>query len=270
MKSTLKCLKCRSESSRTEMFTDLPLAFPDYNSGTAAAMSLAGGGRTRNGDAMSETTSESSSSGSSTSSSSKSGGGGKPLHLNDLVEHFLRAEKLTGDNLYYCDRCGGLQEGERTMKIVQSPEYLILTLLRFAYDTKSNSRSKIFREVKYPKTLVVPVESSVHNNKDTTTCASKSQQSTKSSRRSIKSVVVNRLNKCGLSLDFPQADVYGLCGVVIHSGTSSDCGHYYSYGRHSLLADPHEACRGLADNCRDEDAVDFLQVSKILQFFEMF
>lgn len=30
-------------------------------------------------------------------------------------------------------------------------------------------------------------------------------------------------------------DLYGLCSVVIHSGASSECGHYYCYCRHSQV-----------------------------------
>ena len=67
----------------------------------------------------------------------------KVMHLNELLGHYLSPERLEGENQYHCDRCGKLQDGERTIGIIESPRYLILTLLRFAYDTKLQTRSKV-------------------------------------------------------------------------------------------------------------------------------
>ena len=75
----------------------------------------------------------------------------KPLHLNDLLQYYLKPEKLTGDNKYFCEKCNSLQDGERTLNVIKAPDHLIITLLRFSYDVKLQSRSKIFREVKYPR-----------------------------------------------------------------------------------------------------------------------
>ena len=63
--------------------------------------------------------------------------------MNELLSHYLSPERLEGENQYHCDRCGKLQDGERTIGIIDSPRYLILTLLRFAYDTKLQTRSKV-------------------------------------------------------------------------------------------------------------------------------
>ena len=67
----------------------------------------------------------------------------RATHLNELLSHYLSPERLEGDNQYRCERCGKLQDGERTITIVECPQYLILTLLRFDYDTKTQTRSKV-------------------------------------------------------------------------------------------------------------------------------
>lgn len=238
MSTTLTCMNCKTESKKEEMFMDLPLAFPEYNS--SGQKSLAGGDSkmSSRSDAKSQRTEP------------------KPpetrpeelncLHLNDLLKHFLKPEEMTGDNKYYCENCGGLQEGERKIKIVQTPEYLILTLLRFSYDTRLQSRSKIFREVKYPKTLLVPVEDN-SNPKEHLTKQDK-----------LHSAITSQLEKCGIKMNYECADVYSLCSVVVHSGTSSDCGHYYCYARHSVVTNSEYMCANM-EECAHEDDIDFLQ-----------
>lgn len=74
------------------------------------------------------------------------------------------------------------------MRIEQAPQYLILTLLRFSYSAKTQSRAKILSDVKYPSALTLPV-----------------------------------LND--------QEEAYELTSVIVHSGTSSESGHYYAYAR---------------------------------------
>lgn len=113
----------------------------------------------------------------------------RSFSLQQMISFFLSSEDMTGDNRYFCDACDGLQDAKRTVKINKAPQYLILTLLRFQYDTVLKAKRKVFNDVTYPKALVV---------------------------------------ECG---DEPEA--YGLVAVVIHSGLSSDCGHYYTYARHN-------------------------------------
>lgn len=239
MTSTLTCLNCGKESRKEEMFMDLPLAFPDYN--TTSQKSLAGGDSKMSTRSQAMVTSP-------PATSNVSADEMNCLHLNDLLKHYLKPEKLVGDNKYYCDNCGGLQEGERKINIIKSPEYLILTLLRFSYDTKLQSRSKIFREVKYPKTLLIPVEDETRG----TSSVSRPR------RDSLRSAVTGQLEKCGLDVGVGCADVYSLCSVVIHSGSSSDCGHYYCYARHSAATNSENMCENMQD-CTHEDDIDFLQ-----------
>lgn len=239
MTTTVRCLNCGQESKKEEMFMDLPLAFPEYNASYVGQKSLAGGDSRMSSSAQ---------------SSQKHSVPTIPpsedrncLHLNDLLKHFLQSEKLSGDNKYFCDNCGGLQEGERKIRLIETPEYLILTLLRFSYDARLQSRSKVFREVKYPKTLLVPVNDEIDEN------------GRRQRRDSFRSVVASQLEDCGVGMNVDCADVYSLCSVVIHSGTSSDCGHYYCYARHTDASTLDILKENSADTKSHEDDIDFLE-----------
>ncbi|ELU03938.1 hypothetical protein CAPTEDRAFT_222637 [Capitella teleta] len=141
--NTYTCSVCGRQSSHTENFNDLPLAFPELTPNS---------------------------------------------QLEDLLTHYLRPEILKGSNRYHCESCQELQEAERSVRIEQAPQYLILTLLRFSYSAKTQSRAKILSDVKYPSALTLPV-----------------------------------LND--------QEEAYELTSVIVHSGTSSESGHYYAYAR---------------------------------------
>ena len=235
MNTTVVCSNCKAESFSEELFMDIPLAFPDYQA--TGQKSLVGGDSkmtTRSANVppvrTTQTTPETT----------------NCLHLTDLLKHYLKPEKLSGDNKYHCNICSSLQEAERKINIVETPEYLICTLLRFSYDTRLQSRSKIFREVKYPKTLLLPVT-------DEARVESRRQRT-----KSLRSEVAVQLEVCGLDMDADCCDVYSLCSVVIHSGTSSDCGHYYCYARHSVPKNPKSVFENL-QNCSNEDEIDFLE-----------
>ncbi|CAM1322246.1 Uncharacterised protein r2_g3071 [Pycnogonum litorale] len=115
------------------------------------------------------------------------------LYLEDLIKIFLKPEAMEGENRYHCQKCSSVQNAIRTVNVTKHPQHLILHLLRFSYSTKSRSQSKICHKVNVPKTLIFPT--GVQDN------------------------------------GYPSKIIYSLYGVVMHSGTSSDCGHYYSYGR---------------------------------------
>ncbi|XP_041356896.1 ubiquitin carboxyl-terminal hydrolase 35-like isoform X2 [Gigantopelta aegis] len=239
--STLKCLNCKTESSRTECFYDIPLAFPEYEQ--TSHKSLAGGNAKDHHFERNVTIQESS----VDDEVSVSAIPETSLRLDSLISHFLQPEKLTDDNKYHCDKCRGLQEGERMMKITRSPEYLILTLLRFSFDTKSQTRSKIFREVKYPKTLILPSENST--NADPKLPQSKKQRILPP--KLLQKLYISEENSSG------DKDIYSLCAVVVHSGTSSECGHYYCYARHTLLKSIQTVCEEV-DRSESQE-VDFLK-----------
>ena len=212
-----------------ESFTDLPLAFPGQDQSETSSKALAGGsgrlekGKGKKSGLRSATTTT------TTGESASQEENKDKVTLEQMTEYYLKPEKLQGDNKYDCQRCRGLQDGTRTMRVTSAPEYLILTLLRFAYNAKTHSRSKIFTDVSYPRSLQLPVwykaentNTLEHGNKDTV------RDNGSSTKRS-------RTGTAGDDGDLEKdMERYALCSVIVHSGLSSECGHYYCYARHSI------------------------------------
>uniref|UniRef100_A0A8C9XY20 Ubiquitin carboxyl-terminal hydrolase n=1 Tax=Sander lucioperca TaxID=283035 RepID=A0A8C9XY20_SANLU len=141
-----------------------------------------------------------------------------PLSVPDLVNYFLAPEILDEENAYFCEKCSSLQRAERTMKVVSAPEYLILTLLRFSYDAKCHVRRKILDNVTIPPLMRLPV----HVPSMPTQCSSTT------------SSPLQQINGREMAV---HSVPYVLSSVVMHSGMSSESGHYYSYGRNINGAD---------------------------------
>uniref|UniRef100_A0A8C0C9U8 Ubiquitin specific peptidase 38 n=1 Tax=Balaenoptera musculus TaxID=9771 RepID=A0A8C0C9U8_BALMU len=153
-------------------------------------------------------------------------GGETTSSVTDLLNYFLAPEILTGDNQYYCENCASLQNAEKTMQITEEPEYLILTLLRFSYDQKYHVRRKILDNVSLPLVLELPV-------KRTTSFSSLSESwSLDVDFTDISENLAKKLKPSGTEEDCsPKLVPYLLSSVVVHSGVSSESGHYYSYAR---------------------------------------
>ncbi|XP_035954731.1 ubiquitin carboxyl-terminal hydrolase 38 isoform X2 [Halichoerus grypus] len=153
-------------------------------------------------------------------------GGGSTPSVTDLLNYFLAPEILTGDNQYYCENCASLQNAEKTMQITEEPEYLILTLLRFSYDQKYHVRRKILDNVSLPLVLELPV-------KRTTSFSSLSESwSIDVDFTDISENLAKKLKPSGTEETCCSRLVpYLLSSVVVHSGISSESGHYYSYAR---------------------------------------
>ena len=114
--------------------------------------------------------------------------------IQDLLDHYLSPEKLEGENQYRCDRCSALRDAVKRTQILRAPSHLMCTLMRFNYDRTLNRKSKVCHDVRYEMGLTLPLcsdPSSAANNQDS----------------------------------------YSLYAVVVHSGYSSDGGHYYTYAR---------------------------------------
>ncbi|XP_037596404.1 ubiquitin carboxyl-terminal hydrolase 38 isoform X2 [Cebus imitator] len=155
----------------------------------------------------------------------KTGGETTPS-VTDLLNYFLAPEILTGDNQYYCGNCASLQNAEKTMQITEEPEYLILTLLRFSYDQKYHVRRKILDNVSLPLVLELPV-------KRTTSFSSLSESwSVDVDFTDISENLAKKLKPSGTDeASCTKLVPYLLSSVVVHSGISSESGHYYSYAR---------------------------------------
>ncbi|XP_043547608.1 ubiquitin carboxyl-terminal hydrolase 35-like isoform X1 [Chiloscyllium plagiosum] len=137
--------------------------------------------------------------------------------VSDLINYFLSPEMLSGDNRYYCDKCTSLQEAEKVVELTRSPHYLILTLLRFSFDLITMRRKKILDNVSIPLVLKLPIR--IATEKD-------------------EQIINTEKSMCQLASWKYFADdakslsvTYDLCCVVVHSGISSESGHYYCYGR---------------------------------------
>ncbi|KAL8599620.1 hypothetical protein ACOMHN_053679 [Nucella lapillus] len=168
------------------------------------------------------------------------------MHLTELLSHYLSSERMEGDNQYHCERCGRLQDGERTIGIVRCPRYLILTLLRFNYDAKTQTRSKIFREVTCPRTLALPVQGRHHGNNSNNRETTHNSSTAAKRRKKLLHHLQPRLTPTCVSGAPPDScELYGLCSVVVHSGSSSECGHYYCFSRHSQTDDVDAVISGL-------------------------
>ncbi|XP_054846299.1 ubiquitin carboxyl-terminal hydrolase 38 [Eublepharis macularius] len=166
--------------------------------------------------------------------------------VTDLLNYFLAPEVLKGDNKYYCEKCASLQNAEKTMQIVEEPEYLILTLLRFSYDPKCHIRRKILDNVSLPLILELPVKRTVPSLGQVSGMWSVGLEFTGTGENLAK-----KLKPSGAEeVCCPQLIPYVLSSVVVHSGISSESGHYYSYARNVANSGPSlgpcDQAKGLA------------------------
>ncbi|KAM6440644.1 ubiquitin carboxyl-terminal hydrolase 38 isoform 1-T1 [Liasis olivaceus] len=147
--------------------------------------------------------------------------------VTDLLNYFLAPEVLKGDNKYFCEKCASLQNAEKIMQIVEEPEYLILTLLRFSYDPKCHIRRKILDNVSLPLVLELPVNRPLSSLSTLSGIWSMSVEFSDTGENLAKKLKPSGAEEVGC----PQLIPYVLSSVVVHSGISSESGHYYSYAR---------------------------------------
>ena len=117
--------------------------------------------------------------------------------LQILLNNYLTEEILHGENQYHCDHCGSLQDAVKNMKIFEAPNFLTTTLMRFHYDRTQNRKTKVFTDIQYELDLKLPVY---------------------------------------IEDESPIEQMYSLYAIVVHSGYSSDGGHYYTYAREPLTS----------------------------------
>ncbi|KAM5191496.1 ubiquitin carboxyl-terminal hydrolase 38 [Mantella aurantiaca] len=264
LQTTICCLNCRSTSQKMEAFTDLSLAFcpssdkpvqnmicsPTEKDDDCIEIDVAPCGETQNDfvhstqDNCGKSTELKStvcdlqpSSNTSVDASTcdntlqpdrdvcKKSDQNETLSVTDLLSYFLAPEILDGENRYHCEKCASLQNAEKTMHIIEEPEYLILTLLRFSYDPKCHVRRKILDNVSIPLALELPVERS-------TSVACSGDGTLDIDVSDVSENLAKKLKPSGIEdLCCTQLVPYVLSSIVVHSGTSSESGHYYSYAR---------------------------------------
>lgn len=260
----IRCMQCNCISEKEEPFTDLSLAFcppattqdgpqpggPSEEPKVLCQGSVNGG---------SEIPEPGSAKAPASSAHFVPATNEPPLSVPDLVNYFLAPEILDEENAYFCEKCSSLQRAERTMKVVSAPQYLILTLLRFSYDAKCHIRRKILENVTIPPLMRLPV----HAPSTPTQCSSStssplqvdSPESSENLAKKLKPSQKDEEEEGKERIDGAeqmsrggemsvQSVPYVLSSVVMHSGVSSESGHYYSYGRNVNGADgaQHPAC----------------------------
>uniref|UniRef100_A0A8D3BPM6 Ubiquitin carboxyl-terminal hydrolase n=1 Tax=Scophthalmus maximus TaxID=52904 RepID=A0A8D3BPM6_SCOMX len=251
----IRCMQCNCISEKEEPFTDLSLAFcPSATSqngpqteGPPEQPKVLCQGSVNGGSEIPEAGKAAASNVPFVPVTNE-----PPLSVPDLVNYFLAPETLDEDNAYFCEKCSSLQRAEKTLKVVSAPEYLILTLLRFSYDAKCHVRRKILDNVTIPPLMRLPV----HGPSMTAQCSSSTSSSLQVDSLESSENLAKKLKPSQKEEDeeekeridgteqingeeaMPVLSVpYVLSSVVIHSGMSSESGHYYSYGRNISGAD---------------------------------
>uniref|UniRef100_A0A8C7P3A4 USP domain-containing protein n=1 Tax=Oncorhynchus mykiss TaxID=8022 RepID=A0A8C7P3A4_ONCMY len=240
----IRCMTCNSVSEKEEPFTDLSLAF--CPSTTSSPLQTEGPSEEPRGPCQGAVNGGSEApeigpspkpvTASTTGVHFVPGSSEPPLSVPDLVDYFLAPEILDKENAYFCQKCGSLQRAERGMRVVAAPEYLILTLLRFSYDAKCHVRRKILDNVTIPPLMRLPVHAPPpkHSSFSTLPPSSPLQvDSPESSENLAKKLKPSEVGVWPAARFVP----YVLSSVVMHSGMSSESGHYYSYGRNLNGAD---------------------------------
>ena len=200
MVTSFHCSRCQNKSEFSDWFTDIHLPIPQFSPPDIQKQQLSAALQTISTssppssqvEAAGETAGPSSSSTVEVSSTPAPRASSKPP-LSSLLKSYFEPERLSGDNKYLCERCDGYEEAERRVSVVSPPECLIITLLRFKYDTASQRRVKIMTGLEYPQYLHLPVGED----------GSPGQQQ----------------------------ECYKLYAVVVHSGYTSEGGHYYTWVR---------------------------------------
>uniref|UniRef100_A0A673Y3M5 Ubiquitin specific peptidase 38 n=1 Tax=Salmo trutta TaxID=8032 RepID=A0A673Y3M5_SALTR len=234
----IRCMTCNSVSEKEEPFTDLSLAF--CPSTTSSPLQTEGPSEEPRGPCQGAVNGGSEApevgpspkpvTASTTGVHFVPGSSEPPLSVPDLVDYFLAPEILDKENAYFCQKCGSLQRAERGMRVVAAPEYLILTLLRFSYDAKCHVRRKILDNVAIPPLMRLPVHAPPpkHSSSSSSPPSSPLQvDSPESSENLAKKLKPSEVGVWPAAQFVP----YILSSVVMHSGMSSESGHYYSYGR---------------------------------------
>ncbi|KAJ7404163.1 ubiquitin specific peptidase 38 [Pitangus sulphuratus] len=279
LKTTICCLNCKSMSQKEEAFTDLSLAFcpptslengPKYmehsevkddyvvQTNTLATSPAAetplnnldvnsGCDTVMNEGTIEDFSTEPNSENTTISElkqvqtnrdMSQTLVGKSTLSVTDLLNYFLAPEILSGDNKYYCEKCASLQNAEKTMQIIEEPEYLILTLLRFSYDPKCHIRRKILDNVSLPLVLELPVKSITSPLTVVSGGWSVGVEISDTGENLAKKLKPSGADE----VTCPQLVPYVLSSVVVHSGVSSESGHYYSYARNVSGSGPSGLC----------------------------
>lgn len=234
LNATVECLNCRTLSLRKETFNDLPLSFQSPSSETSpgGVCTLKGGDSSESINQkmnvkMDTETQEinmefSQEPSVSISANMETSSRDENITLVDMLNSYFLPEELSENNKYFCEKCASLQSARKYLEMEKLPKYLILTLKRFTFNIQTQKRSKILTTLQYPMNFAIcsGCEVCVH-------------ERLPSNDSSIDKQTSNSPGNAGRTFTVTSGcqsnDNYRLKSVIVHSGLSSDNGHYYCY-----------------------------------------
>ena len=229
MKTSVECSNCGFVSSKDEIFNDIPLSFDQENiSGEKPHQTLKGGDSSDMKRKMARKLSEASDAKQTMADDeivditqttvSSQPEDLKRFTIQEMLSSYMTPELLNNTNKYHCDTCSSLQDATKQMDIVKFPKYLILTMKRFTYNVSTQKRSKLLHIVNHPQHFSFCTScSKCHDDK----IELLSEESVPSSS----SQIFPEKQKCSKD----NQHYFRLLSVIVHSGHSSDSGHYYAY-----------------------------------------
>ena len=148
--------------------------------------------------------------------------------IQEMLDYFMKPEKLSGNNQYFCEECRENVDGERRVQIGELPKYLMLALKRFSFDIKSQTKPKLLHIVQYPEELNF---FSADESYKLTLNDSESEVDLACKKIELEERDEARMEEWDdWAMDTSKSLCsYSLCSVVVHSGRTCEAGHYYSY-----------------------------------------
>ena len=116
--------------------------------------------------------------------------------MEGLLSSFMAPEQLVGADRYRCDACKALVDADCSLRVLSPPAHLILSLKRFSYDLRTQTRRKLCTAVRVSPSVQLQCEEGQEGAEN------------------------------GVA-------TYDLYCTVVHRGASAGQGHYYCVGRHS-------------------------------------
>jgi ubiquitin carboxyl-terminal hydrolase 36/42 len=119
----------------------------------------------------------------------------KLASVDRALQAFTKTDYLEGDNAYKCSKCSQRVRAAKRLSVHRAPPVLTIHLKRFQF-VQMFGGAKINKPIAFPETLDMSPYMSFP----------------KAARRD-------------------GTHIYKLYAVLVHSGSSTDCGHYYSFVR---------------------------------------
>lgn len=231
MITSVVCSNCGTVSEREELFNDIPLSFHEVLE--SGEQTLKGGDPSDTlkrkmqcnlAGSNKETVDQPQTSTQNDESSTRQPADGAESSqcvpnqsINDLLDSYLSPEYLKDSNQYFCEECSTLQNATKTIEITEFPAYLILTIKRFTYNVATQKRSKLLHVVRHPQYFSI--------------CGGCSECRRNRMEKHPTTVPVNDAINSDENTPVSCKNVqhFRLSSFVVHSGYSSESGHYYSY-----------------------------------------